>query len=63
VGCGGAGFGPPFLAFWGDAFPVVDTSPAVLLAALDLTINHQFGVWDAIILASAAEARARLLAR
>jgi predicted nucleic acid-binding protein len=46
---------------WGDTFPVVDTSPEVMLAAIELTRQHQLGIWDAIILASAADARARLL--
>jgi predicted nucleic acid-binding protein len=46
---------------WGDTFPLVETTPEVLLAALDLTTNHRFGIWDAVVLASAAEARARLL--
>lgn len=46
---------------WGDAFPIVETSAGVMLSALTLSRDHQFGVWDAIILASAAEARCRVL--
>jgi len=46
---------------WGDTFPVVETSPDVMLAAIELTQQHQLGIWDAVILASAAEAHARLL--
>jgi predicted nucleic acid-binding protein len=46
---------------WGDTFPVVETSPDVMLAAIELTRQHQLGVWDAVILASAADAHARLL--
>jgi predicted nucleic acid-binding protein len=46
---------------WGDSYPLAETTPDVVLAALDLTRHHQFGVWDAIVLASAADARARLL--
>ena len=37
---------------WGDAFPLIDTSSPVILAALDLTTKHQFGWWDAVILSA-----------
>ena len=46
---------------WGDAYPIIETSPDVLLAAIELTKQHQVSIWDAVILASAADARARLL--
>lgn len=46
---------------WGDNFPLIEASPAVTLAALDLSANHQLGIWDAMILAAAAEAGCRLL--
>ena len=46
---------------WRDAFPLIETSPAVLLAAADLATDHQLGIWDAVILSSAAEAGCRLL--
>ena len=46
---------------WGDVFPLIDTSSSVMLAAMMLTNDHQLGVWDAIILASAADAGCRLL--
>lgn len=46
---------------WGDAFPLIETSPAVVLSALDLATHHKFGVWDALILSAAADARCRLL--
>ena len=46
---------------WGDAFPVIDTSPDVLLSAIDLSVDHQLFIWDAIILAAAADARCRVL--
>jgi predicted nucleic acid-binding protein len=45
---------------WRNAFALMETSPAVLLAALDLTIR-QLGIWDAVILCAAAEADCRLL--
>jgi predicted nucleic acid-binding protein len=46
---------------WGDAFPLIETSPEVLLAATSLSDAHQLGVWDSIILSAAADARCRLL--
>jgi len=46
---------------WGDTFPVVETSPDIVLGAIELTRRHQLGIWDAIILSAAANAHARLL--
>lgn len=46
---------------WGDAFPLIDSSNDVLLAATDLASAHQVGFWDAVILSAAADARCRLL--
>lgn len=46
---------------WGDVFPLIESSPDVLLAATSLADAHALGIWDAIMLASAAEARCRLL--
>jgi predicted nucleic acid-binding protein len=45
---------------WRDAFALIETSPAVLLAAADLPVN-QFSLWDAVILCAAGEADCRLL--
>lgn len=46
---------------WGDAFPLIETSNDVLLAATDLADAHQLSLWDAIMLSAAADARCRLL--
>lgn len=46
---------------WGDAFPLIETSPAVLLSAMDLVSAHQLHTWDAAILAAAADAGCRVL--
>jgi predicted nucleic acid-binding protein len=46
---------------WGDAFPLIDTSPTSILSAMDLAVDHRLGIWDAVILAAAAEADCRLL--
>jgi len=45
---------------WSYAFPVVETSSSVLLAAVDLA-TRQFSIWDAVILSAAAEAGCQLL--
>ena len=46
---------------WRDAIPARDTSAAALLAAMDLVVDHRLSIWDALILAVAAEAGCRLL--
>jgi predicted nucleic acid-binding protein len=46
---------------WGDTYPLIETSSGVMLGAADLATNHQFGVWDAVILSAAADAGCRLL--
>jgi len=46
---------------WRDAFPLIDTSAAVMVSAADLATDHQLGIWDAVILAAAADAGCRLL--
>ena len=46
---------------WGDSFPIIDTSSGVTLLAMTLARDHQLGIWDSIILASAADAGCRLL--
>lgn len=49
------------LLSWRDTFPVVETSPEVMLAAADLATAHHFGIWDAVILSAASQAGCRLL--
>lgn len=46
---------------WHDAYLVADTSPAVLIEAMEVTCTHQFALWDAVMLAVAAQAGCRLL--
>jgi len=46
---------------WRDTFPVVETSPKVLLAAADLATDHRLGIWDAVILSAASQSGCRLL--
>jgi predicted nucleic acid-binding protein len=46
---------------WGDAFPLIETSSDILLAAAGLTAEHQLNIWDAVIVSAAADAGCRLL--
>jgi len=46
---------------WGDAYPLIDTSPDILLAAMELAAGHRLSGWDAVIVAAAAAGRCRLL--
>ena len=46
---------------WRDAFPLIETSAEVMLAATDLATDHQLGIWDSVILSAAAESGCRLL--
>ena len=46
---------------WPDAFKTVETSSAVLVAAVDLAGTHRLGFWDSVILAAGANAGCRLL--
>ena len=46
---------------WSDAFEVADSSWVAFQAALDLTVDHQLPIWDALIMAVAAEHRCRWL--
>jgi predicted nucleic acid-binding protein len=46
---------------WQDAFPVMETSTAVMVAAVDLATNHRLSIWDSVVVCAAAEADCRLL--
>lgn len=46
---------------WRDAMPVHDTTDQALVSAMDLVADHGLQIWDALILAVAADARCRLL--
>lgn len=46
---------------WQDTFPLIETSPSVLLAAIGLAKDHELRIWDSIILAGPAEAGCRML--
>jgi predicted nucleic acid-binding protein len=46
---------------WRDAYPVIETSSAVLVDALDLAADHELSIWDSVILSASAAAGCRLL--
>jgi predicted nucleic acid-binding protein len=46
---------------WADSFEVHDSTWTAFQAAFDLTVDHGFSIWDALILSVTAETRCRLL--
>lgn len=46
---------------WADSYEVADSSWSAFQAAFDLAIDHGLQIWDALIMAVAAENRCRLL--
>jgi predicted nucleic acid-binding protein len=46
---------------WRDAYAVASTEPEVLIGAMDLAVNHQMAIWDAVILSTASGSDCRLL--
>ncbi len=46
---------------WQDAFEVADTTAAILRQATGLSVDHQLRIWDAIVLATAADTGCQLL--
>lgn len=46
---------------WLDAYPSIETTSSVLLAAVDLSVDHGLSTWDAVMLGACAAAGSRLL--
>jgi len=46
---------------WHDAYPIVETSAAVMINGMDLASDHGLTIWDSVVLAAAADAGCRLL--
>ena len=46
---------------WADTYEVIDTTPPILMDAMELSTTHQLAIWDAIMLAGAAQAGCRVL--
>jgi len=49
------------LLSWSDAMMVADSTWTAFQAAMDLSVDHQISMWDALILAVAAENKCRVL--
>ena len=49
------------LLSWSDAVVVADTTWTVFQSVMDLTVDHQISMWDALIMSVAAENKGRLL--
>ena len=46
---------------WSDSFPLIDTTPEVILEAMELVTTHRLAFWDSVMLAGAAQAGCRML--
>jgi predicted nucleic acid-binding protein len=46
---------------WADSFMIGDSSWSAFQAAMDLVVDHRFQIWDALIMAVAADNHCRLL--
>jgi predicted nucleic acid-binding protein len=46
---------------WKESLATQETSPSVIETALEMATTHHIRIWDAVILAAAAEARCDLL--
>lgn len=46
---------------WADSFDVVDSTWASFQSAFDLSVNHEFHMWDALMMAVAAENHCRIV--
>ena len=46
---------------WADAYETADSTWRAVQSAMDMAANHGLQIWDALILAVAAEQRCRLL--
>jgi predicted nucleic acid-binding protein len=49
------------LLSWSDSVVVADTTWTAFQSAIDLTVDHQISMWDALIMSVAAENKCRLL--
>ncbi|MBY0338247.1 MAG: PIN domain-containing protein [Acetobacteraceae bacterium] len=46
---------------WSDGYAVMDTTPSVIIEAMEIVTAHRLGFWDSVMLATAAHADCRLL--
>lgn len=46
---------------WRDSYDVAETTAKVLISATELASQHRLGIWDSVIVATAADAGCRLV--
>ena len=46
---------------WSDSFAMIETTPDVIVEAMELVTTHRLGFWDSVMLAAAAQAGCRFL--
>lgn len=46
---------------WADSFDVVDSTWSSFQAAFDLSVTHEFRMWEALVMSVAAENRCRIV--
>jgi predicted nucleic acid-binding protein len=46
---------------WADAYPLADTTPAIMLEAMEIVTTHRLALSDSVMLAVAAQAECRML--
>jgi predicted nucleic acid-binding protein len=46
---------------WQDTFAMIETSTSVLFAASELAVQHNIGIWDAVVLSATAAGGCRML--
>lgn len=46
---------------WSDSYPVIGTTPAVMVEAMEIATTHRLALWDSVMLAAAAQADCRML--
>ncbi len=46
---------------WSDSYPLIGTTPSVMLEAMEIVTTHRLALWDSVMLAAAAQADCRML--
>ena len=46
---------------WSDSFAMIETTPDVIVEAMELVTTHRLSFWDSVMLAAAAQAGCRFL--
>ena len=46
---------------WSDTYALIETTPAVIIEAMEIVTTHRLSFWDSVMLAAAAQADCRML--